>query len=144
MEWFGVITDWVAANRALFWWLFAVSIAFLLLSPLIVGWIVVRLPADYFVQPDRRPLASWQISPIVRCLLLIAKNAVGLVLVIAGLIMLFTPGQGLLTIVVGITMIDFPGKYQLERWVVKRPGVWKSMNWLRKRAGRPEILWPAN
>lgn len=78
----------------------------------------------------------------MRPLILIAKNLVGLVLLIAGIAMLVLPGQGLLTIAVGLVLIDFPGKFRLERWLATRRPVWRSLNWLRKRAGRPELTRP--
>jgi hypothetical protein len=71
---------------------------------------------------------------------LIAKNLAGVTLLAAGLVMLLTPGQGLLTIVVGITLINFPGKMRFERWLATRPPVWRSINWLRERAGRDDLL----
>jgi len=74
----------------------------------------------------------------------IGKNLLGVLLVIAGLAMLVMPGQGLLTIVAGVLLIDFPGKYCLERWLVTRKTVWRSINWLRKRAGRKPLLSPTN
>ena len=75
-------------------------------------------------------------------MLLITKNLLGIVLLIAGLAMLLVPGQGLLTIVVGMLLIDFPGKFRVERWLVTRRQVWRSINWLRKRAGRPVLNSP--
>ena len=59
-----------------------------------------------------------------------------------GIAMLVLPGQGLLTIVVGIVLLNFPGKYRLERWLATRSPVWRSLNWLRRRAGRPELQRP--
>jgi hypothetical protein len=50
--------------------------------------------------------------------------------------MLFTPGQGILTILAGLLLMNFPGKYRLERWLVQRPGVLSSLNWLRTRRGK--------
>ena len=41
------------------------------------------------------------------------RNAVGLVLVTAGLAMLVLPGQGIITLLVGIILMDFPGKHRL-------------------------------
>ena len=58
--------------------------------------------------------------------------------------MLVTPGQGVLTIVVGMLLFDFPGKFRLERWLVTRPTVWRSINWLRERAGREPSQTPMN
>jgi hypothetical protein len=49
--------------------------------------------------------------------------------------MLIVPGQGLLTIAVALILLDFPGRFRLERWLATRPAVWRSLNWLRKRAG---------
>ncbi len=68
------------------------------------------------------------------------KNTVGLVLVVAGLVMLVLPGQGILTMLAGIVLIDFPGKYQMERWAVERPAVLRAINWTRKKAGKDELI----
>ena len=58
----------------------------------------------------RRSLADWQRYPVLRPLLLIAKNLLGFVLIVAGIAMLVLPGQGLLTIVVGVVLMNFPGR----------------------------------
>jgi hypothetical protein len=73
---------------------------------------------------------------------LVGKNLLGAVLIVAGLLMLVVPGQGLLTIAVGLALTDFPGKFRLERWIVKRPSVWRTINWLRRRAGREPLERP--
>jgi len=136
------ITDWFTAHQALVWWLSAVSLALLLVSPVVAMWFVTRLPRDYFVQEDRRALGSWDKHPAVRVVLLIAKSVLGVVLVLAGVVMLVVPGQGLLTIVAGLLLLEFPGKFRAERWLATRRGVWRSLNWLRKKAGRPELKSP--
>jgi hypothetical protein len=56
--------------------------------------------------------------------------------------MLVTPGQGILTILVGLLLMNFPGKYRVERWLVTRPGVLRSLNRLRKRRGEPPFQVP--
>jgi hypothetical protein len=66
----------------------------------------------------------------------------GAVFLLAGLAMLFTPGQGLLTILMGIMLLNFPGKQRLELAIVRRPAVLKSINWVRGRAGRPPLQLP--
>jgi hypothetical protein len=53
------------------------------------------------------------------------------------------PGQGLLTIAVGLILLDFPGKFRLERWLATRRSVWRSLNWLRRRAGSKPLQMPA-
>jgi hypothetical protein len=142
MSWLESLSEWITANSTILWWLSAASLALFLVTPVIVAWLVTKLPTDYFSQKHRRALASFDRRPALRLTLLIAKSAIGVVLLIAGLVMLLAPGQGLLTIVAGLILLEFPGKYRLERWLVTRRHVWRSINWLRKRAGRPELKSP--
>lgn len=99
-------------------------------------WVVTRLPEDYFNHPERESWRRSKSEPVVALLLGLLKNAVGAVLLCLGVVMLFTPGQGVLTILAGLLLMNFPGKYRLERWLVQRPGVLKSLNWLRTRRGQ--------
>jgi hypothetical protein len=142
MDWVKSFTDWATQNQAVLWWLGAGSIALLLATPVVVAWLVIRLPTNYFVAKRRQRFESWKEYPALRAALVIGKNLLGVVLLVAGLVMLITPGQGLLTIVAGLMLVDFPGKFRLERSLVKRRHVWRSLNWLRKRAGRPELIRP--
>jgi hypothetical protein len=142
MDWINSLKEWGEANSPLLWWIFGVSTAMMLLTPLLVSWIIIKLPKDYFVEEKRRRLQSLVRYPTLRVVVAIVKNVLGAVLVVAGVIMLVAPGQGLLTIVVGLMLLDFPGKYRLERWLVTRRQVWRSIQWLRKRARRPELVRP--
>lgn len=123
-------------------WLVAVSVVSLLIGALLAPAMILRIPADYFL-PDRRiPLAERSRRPAMRLLLLAAKNLLGVVLFVAGVAMLFLPGQGLLTLVAGLIIMNYPGKYQFERWLVRRPHVLSAMNWLRRRYGRTPLRAP--
>ena len=53
--------------------------------------------------------------------------------------MLFLPGQGILTIVTGLIMSDYPGKFSLERKIASHPRILSGLNWLRKKAKRPNL-----
>jgi hypothetical protein len=143
MEWINTVKDWASGNSTMLWWLGGLSLALLVLSPVVAGWLVIRLPADYFKTEHRRPLESWDGQPLLRGVLLVTKNLIGVGLLAAGLAMLLMPGQGLLTIVVGVLLVDFPGKFRVQRWLVTRRQVWRSINWLRKRAGKPALKRPA-
>ena len=77
---------------------------------------------------------------MVRALLLTGKNALGIVLVVAGIAMLVLPGQGILTILAGILLLNFPGRHRFEHWIVSRPPVFRSINWLRRRNGQPPLV----
>jgi hypothetical protein len=99
--------------------------------------ILARLPEDYFVmgRMTRRGVRH----PGVHVSLVLLKNCLGVLLVIAGIAMLVLPGQGVLTLLIGVLLIDFPGKFQLERWLISRNGVLQSVNWLRARSNRPPL-----
>jgi UPF0716 family protein affecting phage T7 exclusion len=75
----------------------------------------------------------------VRICILIGKNLLGGLLMIAGLAMLVLPGQGLLTLFVGFLLIDFPGKYRLEKWLIRRRYILRPINWLRARRHRAPL-----
>jgi hypothetical protein len=142
MEWIAPALDWAKTHQAIAWWIFAASIAVSLLTPIAVGWAIVQLPADYFTRKKRPPLSTWEKHRVLGPLYLIGKNLLGFVLIIAGIAMLVLPGQGLLTIVVGVVLMNFPGKFRLERWMATRRPILRSINWLRRRAHRPELQRP--
>lgn len=117
-------------------WSGAVSVAAVVATIAAVPWVVARLPGDYFVQPRRETWGPDAGAPLFTSVIDILKNIVGMLLVLLGLIMLLTPGQGLLTMLVGLLLMNFPGKYRLECWLVRRPGVLRALNWLRRRRGQ--------
>ena len=78
--------------------------------------------------------------PLLRVVLFSLKNSIGLLLVIAGILMLALPGQGILTIITGFLLLNFPGKYKVERWLVKRHYVYRIITWIRRRAGKADLL----
>jgi len=124
-------------------WASGFSLLTLVATLAAVPWVVSRLPADYFSRPRR---TSWRLGTgvsLVGVLLVVLKNALGMVLVVLGFIMLFTPGQGMLTLLTGLLLMNFPGKYWLERWLVLRPGVLGALNWLRRRGGHPPLEAPS-
>jgi hypothetical protein len=119
------------------WWITGASLLSAVATLLGMPWVVTRLPEDYFNHPERE---AWRLSssePPVALLVGLLKNAVGALLLALGVVMIFTPGQGVLTILAGLLLMNFPGKYRLERWLVQRPGVLSSLNWLRTRRGKP-------
>jgi len=116
-------------------WLAAVSAVTFVGSIVVIPFLAVRIPADYFSADRRHPLPWGRQHPALRILVLVLKNLLGLVLVLAGVLMLFIPGQGLLTIFLGIILMNFPGKYRLERFVISQGPVLRGINWIRKRSG---------
>ena len=100
--------------------------------------ILKRLPADYFDEQVHRPWMPGH-CPVVRTLTFFLKNLLGMVFLLAGIAMLFLPGQGLLTMLIGVSLIDFPGKRKLERKLICLPGVLKVINGLREKHGKPPL-----
>lgn len=119
-------------------WLAAFSILTFIGSLLVIPVLLVRIPVDYFVvEAGRLP----QIS-LMALLGRVLKNILGLILLGAGILMLFLPGQGLLTIVIALSLLDFPGKRGLELRLIRQPRVYKAINWLRHKYKRPPLIIP--
>lgn len=116
--------------------LFVLSVA---VSLVMVGIVMVKVPANYFsshYQQDFLPNSSW----LTRWGAVIAKNIVGLLLVIAGIIMLIGPGQGILTILIGLMLMDIPGKRPLEARLIKRPAILAAVNSFRAKYDKPPLI----
>jgi hypothetical protein len=136
------VTAWFAAHEAQLWWLGVGSAVTCVVSLATVPWLAVRIPADYFTR-ERRPDLRWsRLHPGLRVVLQLGRNLLGVVLVGMGIAMLVLPGQGVLTILLGMMLLEFPGKYTLECWLASRPAVYRTLNWLRGRAGVPPIQPP--
>lgn len=129
--------EWIQQNDQLLWALGVFSVVCLVLSLVAIPALIVRLPADHFAHEQRSPREPAHAA--LRWALLIFRNVLGALLVIAGISMLVLPGQGILTMLVGLFLMRFPGKYRLERRLVRQPAVNRAMNWIRNRAGVPPL-----
>ena len=113
---------------------FAISLA-------IVSFIMVRIPTNYF-HKDYSPEFLSGRHPAIRLVGILAKNVLGILLVALGIVMSIpgVPGQGILTILLGIMLLDFPGRRSLEYKLVSRPSVFKTVNKLRHKFGKPTLV----
>jgi hypothetical protein len=136
--------DWIRSHQTTIWWLAGASSVTFIAALIFVPFLVARIPVDYFVYARRRkkrpPEQRSLPVRVLRIVFLIVKNLVGFVFVLTGILMLVLPGQGMLTILIGIMLLNFPGKYRAQRWFVSRRPVLRSINRLRRRAGRPPLL----
>lgn len=136
--------DWFRENPAAMWWSGAVSLSMFIGTLLVVPVLLVKMPADYFINDRQEPPLDWREQhPALRWSGRIAKNVLGGLLVVMGILMLVLPGQGLLTILLGITLLDLPGKRRLEIALLRRPGVSRAVNWLRRKYDRAPLQMPA-
>jgi len=134
VEWLGAyLTPRVAVALSL------ASLVMLVASMILTPMLLVKIPANYFLL-DKPPLLTLlrEAKPAYRWVILL-KNLLGVICVGAGILMLVLPGQGLLTILAGVFLLDFHGKKELERKLVSRPRILKSINWLRRHYGKPEL-----
>lgn len=128
-------------HKEAMWWIAALSAVIFVGSLILVPWLAVRIPEDYFAKRRRPRTPFADTHPFLRWIGLILKNILGVVLVIAGIAMLILPGQGLLTVAIGILLMDFPGKHRMEKRIIRVGPVLKSINWLRNRANvQPLVL----
>lgn len=133
---------WVSSNGVLLGSLGLVGALSLVATVLLMPFLAVRIPPDYFRHRHRTHDYARDRHPLVHHTLVVLKNALGIALILAGLAMLLLPGQGLLTLLIGLMLTDFPGKYTLEKRLIGQPGVLRGVNWLRARAGHPPVLAP--
>ncbi len=110
-----------------------IFVATLLLTPYLLG----LIPADYFSLTH----AHQKKKKTLLCFIVVfSKTLVGALLVLAGIIMLVTPGQGVISILLGLFLMEFPGKRSLELKFINHNPTFKALNWLRNKAGKPPFI----
>jgi len=135
MESFAVFTTrGIILGVALFVVTFSASLA-------IISFILVKVPSTYFQESHSRDF--WvERHAAIRWAGVIAKNLLGIVLVLLGILMSIpgVPGQGILTILLGVMLLDFPGKRHLEHKLVSRPVILEKINRLRHKFSKPPLV----
>jgi UPF0716 family protein affecting phage T7 exclusion len=130
----------IRRHAALGWWALGLSIVLSVGGFFLMRRLLVTMPADYFVRSSPLP---WQLRhPIVRWSLVVGKNLLGAILLVAGLVMLAVPGPGILTILAALVLLDLPGKRALEQRFLALPAVLNTINRIRQRANRPPLEMP--
>ncbi|TNF45874.1 hypothetical protein EP232_05250 [bacterium] len=118
------------------------SLLLLIVYAGIMAMAIAMMSPDYFmIGPP--PAETWRgRHRFLRFLIRAIKGGIGLGLVISGIAMLVLPGQGLLTILIGVSLMEFPGKRRLERSLIQRKSIHRTINWIRKKAGREPVVVP--
>ena len=138
-----MILEWVRIHEITFLWIGILSMATFVGTLIIIPILVVRIPADYFMRKKQKPEPCYKNQYVVICLIgLFFKNLFGIIFVLAGVAMLFLPGQGFITILIGIMMLNFPGKFALQLRIVQQPTVLRAINWMRTKADQPALEIP--
>lgn len=144
MEWLNEIWQWILQFwESLTWGRIAAGLAFTVVTIIasygliVIG--MIKIPADYFSSSYVRDIGSDKHFSL-RWGTFIIKNLIGFLLIIAGIIMIFTPGPGVPTILLGLIMMDIPGKRPLEAKLIQRPMVLSAVNDLRAKYNKPPLI----
>lgn len=130
---------WFEGHEALLGWLGVISLLMFFGSLIAVPMVIVWLPKDFLRQEIKR-VKNW--PRYVSVPFYIVKNSLGIVFILTGLAMLILPGQGLLTLFIGVALINFPRKRVFIRKVVGQRRIFRAINRLRERFGKPKFELP--
>ncbi len=115
-ELIGAVTHWFEQHLWVVWLMTGLSLLTVLASFIVLPWVIVRVPADYFAH-ERPPRSAWEkLHPAARIAIVLAKNLFGLFFLLAGIIMALplVPGPGVLTVLLGLALLDLPGKRRVR------------------------------
>jgi UPF0716 family protein affecting phage T7 exclusion len=121
-------------------WTLAIGLGVSILGGIAATIVVVKLPRDYFARPKQESRSRNTGQKIGK----IAKNVAGVLLIVGGIVLLLpgVPGPGVVVLLLGLALTDIPGKQKLIQKVVRKPTVLNSMNRVRRRFGRPDLVTP--
>jgi hypothetical protein len=133
------LIEWVRSHQTLLEWAGLASLFMFVGSLVAVPTLIVALPPHYLTDrtdanPLRGTLWHWPV--------LVVKNLLGAVLIVAGIAMLVLPGQGVLTICIGLVIVNFPGKKAIIRRILGNPRALRTVNRIRLQSGRPPLEQP--
>lgn len=131
------LTTWAVQHTGLIVVVGIISFALLAATLLATPWVLARLPHDYF---SAKPVSGPQsVRSSVICVI---RTIVGLLMILLGFAVIFTPGPGLVLLVLGLAMCDFPGKHNLLIKLVSQPIVLSTLNWIREKSNKPPFVVP--
>jgi len=144
MDLFSGIWEWLARFwESLTWsriiWGLSFTVITIIASYGLIVIGMIKIPADYFSSTYVKEI-NRDTHFSLRWAAFLVKNIIGFLLIIAGVIMIFTPGPGVPTILLGLIMMDIPGKRPLEAKLIKRPMVLSAVNDLRARYNKPPLI----
>ena len=121
-------------------WTLAIGLGVSILGGIAATIIVVKLPRDYFARPKKESGPKSTGRKIAQ----IARNIVAVLLIVGGIVLSLpgVPGPGIVVVLLGLVLTDLPGKEKLIRKLAGKPAVLNSMNRVRRRFGRPDLVTP--
>ena len=133
---FETTKDWASQD---FIWVLAASVL-VFFGSLVIAWLLIlRLPEDHLCRPTPTNCRKTPQSPLSYFVRKTVLNSLGFILLMTGIIMLFTPGQGVLFILLGVNLMDLPYKHEMTRRLARRKGILRIINRIRRRSGKPAL-----
>lgn len=86
---------------------------------------------DFFLR-----LRQKEEEPIRLNALFFLRNLFGVLLLAAGVLMLFLPGQGILTVLLSLFFLEFPGRHKLIQRLLDSRRTQTALNGMRKKFGK--------
>ncbi|MBC8208407.1 MAG: hypothetical protein H8E79_04470 [Desulfobulbaceae bacterium] len=126
----------------LFAWLGLLSLATFVVSLLIIPWVVTRAKTNYFLVHTYHVDQRHQQHPLLYFIVRIFRNTLGGLLLVAGLCMLFLPGQGIITMIIGLSLLDVPGRQLVLDRLIQIEIIQHSLNWIRHKSGKEPFRFP--
>jgi hypothetical protein len=119
-------------------WFIGASVALVVVGLFLMRLFVIRIPHDYFISNRRRFTKPDGRHPVFHIALIVMKNFVGIVLILAGVILSLpgVPGPGILTLLIGLSLTDIPGKRTLELKIIRNRVLLNTINKIRTRANK--------
>lgn len=131
--------EWIQSHPEIIGGAFAFSMLTLVGGAFGAAWLLVRIPEDHFApQRPKRPFSSRR-HPWLRLLFRLLRNALGLLLLAVGIVMLVAPGPGLVSVLASLMLLEIPGRRAAARWILRRRAVRETVDRTRARAGRPPL-----
>ena len=134
--------EWLAQFSESAKWLGIFSITSFFATLIILPLAVIQIPEAYFVRHKRDPMRKHRTHAVIFGLGVFFKNVIGVVLIVAGAVMVFIPGQGLLTMLIGLMLTNFPGKFHLEQKIIRNRTISRAINMLRNKAHKTPLILP--
>ncbi|MBN2441199.1 MAG: hypothetical protein JXJ04_07625 [Spirochaetales bacterium] len=128
----------ITSHMYFLYWLGGISLLLFTITMIAVPLFIIHLPTDFFIK-EKQKNRYIKIHFILRLFVILLKNIIGIVLLIAGILMLVLPGQGLLTIFIGLILVDFPGKKTLLLSILGNPLILAAINWIRKKNNKKSL-----
>jgi len=129
-------------NEAFIFYAAAFSVLFFLIGIILVPYVILKIPHDYFSYSSKKEYFSRKRDIAVYYMKMTLRNAAALLLFFLGIILLVVPGQGLLTILLAFLLADIPGKYKIEKYLIKKERIYNLLNRFRQKYGKKSFILP--